>query len=80
MWVRNVLFSVCLVALLLLPSVLFVSSKCGMQVSELLTTEKAKYLSGGVADVDLGANLAMDGFVSGASQSALTDEIDTILL
>lgn len=76
MRIRNLLFSACIIALLCLPCFLFIAAHSGCQVSGLLTTDRAKYLSGGVNNVDVASKLNIDDFASGLFQDSFSTEID----
>lgn len=79
MRVRNLLFSACIIALLCLPCFLFILAHSGCQVSGLLTTDRAKYLAGGVNDVDVASKFNVDDFASGLFQASLSDGIDNYI-
>ncbi|MEC4273303.1 hypothetical protein VJ923_09050 [Adlercreutzia sp. R25] len=72
MRLRNVLFSLMLVVLLVGPSCLAVAGLCGIAgYPTWLSTEDAKFLSGGEADADVASEMSWEGFASGELQKAL---------
>lgn len=73
---QRAIISIVAVLVLAAPAVLFCAQRVlRIDLPEWLTTEEAVYLSGGVTEVDLSAEMTLEGFRSGALQSALETEI-----
>lgn len=73
---RNGLFACVLCLLLCGPALLMTNTALGLvKLPSWLTTEDATYLSGGVTQADVLAELSVDGFMSGGLQEALEDTV-----
>lgn len=76
MIVRNVIFSIIVCIVIASPAALyFVQNVAGARLPDWVSSENAKYLSGGMGEAHVKASLNLRGFKSGKFQSALETEI-----
>lgn len=73
---QRAIISIIAVLVLVAPAALFCAQRIAyIDLPEWLTTEEATYLSGGVTEVNLSTEVTLEGFKTGALQSALEAEI-----
>lgn len=75
MKVRAIIFSVVICLLLASPTLLLFVEKTGAKVPSWLSSEDATYLSGGIAEANVGASANLHGFVNGEFQNAVSNEV-----
>ena len=72
---RNVVFSILICFFLCGPAALWTATKLDLDIPTGLTAEPAKYLSGGIQEADIKANLNFDAFLNEQLQNSLEIEI-----
>lgn len=73
---RNFIFTTVFCCLLVGPTTLFLGQEeFHLDLPGWLTAENANYLSGGITQADVKENLSIEGFVAGALQKAIENEV-----
>lgn len=79
MKVRALVFSVALCVFLCGPAVLFVTQKAEIAVPDWLTGSSAKYLVGGISNVQVAPYLNIEGFADKDLQTAIEDKLSNFI-